>query len=332
MKWTVLGCHSPYPGPGGATPGYLLEADGKRILIDCGGGVLSQLARWLPPYELDGVILSHLHHDHISDFFILQYAIMTAMRTGKRKDPLQVWAPDQPAGWFAKLRYKDYIQLHMVGEGMTAGFGEHLQICFHRTDHAIPCYAMVISEGERTILYGADSGPGTDWTRMAEKPDLFVCEATYLHRDLPKQPTGHLSARQAAEAARRIGAKRLLLTHLFPEYDSEEILLEAEEVLGQRCLLAETGLIVEWMGANEWVMALSGEDWWMSVNGKSVDAWQDDERCPACSNRRMYHEEYDAYFCIRCDRWLEADCEDPSCEFCANRPDRPSLALPLIQT
>jgi ribonuclease BN (tRNA processing enzyme) len=244
VKWTVLGCHSPFPGPGGATPGYLLETDGTRILIDCGGGVLSQLACFMPPYELDAVVLSHLHHDHLSDMFILQYAIMTARKLGKRTKPLPVWAPEHPAGWHAKLRYGDHIRLHPAAEGMEVTFGERLRIRFHRTDHSVPCHAMVITDGRHTILYGADSGPATDWHRMAEEPDLFVCEASYLHRDLPKEPVGHLSARQAAEAAVGIRAGTLLLTHLFPEYHPEEVKREAAEV-HPRCLVAETGLVVD---------------------------------------------------------------------------------------
>ena len=59
---------------------------------------------------------------------------------------------------------------------------------------------------------------------------MFVCEGTFLQRDLPEEPVGHLSVKQAAEAAERIRAKGLLLTHLFPEYDRDEI---EEEVKGK---------------------------------------------------------------------------------------------------
>ena len=80
MRWTVLGCQSPFPGPGGGTPGYLLEVEEKKILVDCGSGVLSRLGNYLALHELDAVWLSHLHHDHIADFFVLQYAMLTAFR------------------------------------------------------------------------------------------------------------------------------------------------------------------------------------------------------------------------------------------------------------
>lgn len=228
MKLTVLGCYSPYPSPGGGTPGYLLESNGKRFLLDCGSGVLSKLASYMPVYELDGVFLSHLHHDHISDFFILQYAILTARRLGKRVSPLSVWAPSEPSSWYEKLCYEDHIDLSELNEGSVVEFENNLSFRFYATQHGDHCYAMEITEDrQKKILYGADSGPNTNWTEMCTSPDLFVCEATYLHKDIPKNSDRHLSAKQAALAASSIGAKHLLLTHLYPEYDLQEIGFEA---------------------------------------------------------------------------------------------------------
>jgi len=233
MKWTVLGCHSPYPPAGGATLGYLLEAKGKKLLIDCGSGVLSKLMRYVPPWELDGVILSHLHHDHMSDFFVLQYAIMVHMRMKKREKPLPVWAPTQPSHWHERLFYHSFIDVHPLTEGRPFAPIPGLQVEGFLTDHAVPCYALKLTDGHHTILYGADAGPKTEWKRMADFPDLFVCEATYLHKDLPAQPIGHLSAKQAAEAAKSIRAKKLLLTHVFPEIDPQALKREAEKVFHQ---------------------------------------------------------------------------------------------------
>lgn len=241
MYWRVLGCHSPFPGPGGATPGYLLETEGYRLLVDCGSGVLSKLAEVCPPYRLDAVILSHLHHDHIADFFVLQYAIQTAMRLRRRRTPLPVYAPVHPGKWGNLLAYHDAIQLHPIKEGQGYNLGGW-EVTFFRTDHAVPCFAARMKGFGRTILYGADSGPRTEWSRMALAPDLFICEGTFLHRDLPQGPVGHLSVRQAAETAEFIRAKGLLLTHLFPEYDRSEIEEEVRGNYSGRWWLAETGL------------------------------------------------------------------------------------------
>lgn len=241
MKWTVLGFQSPYPGPGGATPGYLLEtSSGKYILIDCGSGVMAELAHYLPTYQLEALMLSHLHHDHIADVLTLQYALHLQHIQGKRKKPLPVYAPRRPESWWQKLRFRTVTEPVDI-ESQTKIDVDGVSIAFHRTDHGIPCYAMEIREGFRTILYGADSGVKTDWENMCREPDLFVCEATFLEAQIPEDNVPHLSARQAAQAAERIGAKALLLTHVYPDNDLEDIRREATPHFSGDLYVAEKG-------------------------------------------------------------------------------------------
>lgn len=37
-----------------------------------------------------------------------------------------------------------------------------------------------------------------------------------------------------------------------------------------------------------------------------------------------YSEEYDTYYNEETNEWVEDKCDDPNCEFCVNRPDKPS--------
>jgi hypothetical protein len=46
--------------------------------------------------------------------------------------------------------------------------------------------------------------------------------------------------------------------------------------------------------------------------------------CPECHERKHYSEVHDAYFCPKCDLWLERSCTDPKCSYCNNRPTKPS--------
>ena len=50
-------------------------------------------------------------------------------------------------------------------------------------------------------------------------------------------------------------------------------------------------------------------------------------RCPFCGSKDKYNSRYDAFYCDKCDRWLEETCEDPHCDYCATRPFRPSIAV-----
>ena len=73
MKITVLGCLGAYPYKGQGTSSYLLESQGFHLLLDAGSTTLINLERHLDPLQLDAVLLSHYHHDHIADLGVLQY-------------------------------------------------------------------------------------------------------------------------------------------------------------------------------------------------------------------------------------------------------------------
>lgn len=62
--------------------------------------------------------------------------------------------------------------------------------------------------------------------------DLAVLECTYAHRDLRlAHERGHLTARQAGEAAARGGVRTLVLTHFSQRYDAAELGREAREAV-----------------------------------------------------------------------------------------------------
>ena len=53
------------------------------------------------------------------------------------------------------------------------------------------------------------------------------------------------------------------------------------------------------------------------------------ERRCSCGELADFLYTYDAEFCPRCDRWLDTRCGDAGCEFCGNRPKRPSTSPEL---
>ncbi len=49
--------------------------------------------------------------------------------------------------------------------------------------------------------------------------------------------------------------------------------------------------------------------------------------CPKCGGQASFSRQYDAMYCPVCDIWTEKPCSSPYCEFCAQRPERPSQAV-----
>jgi len=46
--------------------------------------------------------------------------------------------------------------------------------------------------------------------------------------------------------------------------------------------------------------------------------------CLDCNSKKLYSEDYDTYYCRECDKWLEEQCSDIYCEYCARRPLTPN--------
>ncbi len=62
------------------------------------------------------------------------------------------------------------------------------------------------------------------------------------------------------------------------------------------------------------------------------DLYGIEEKCPYCGEESVYMcDEFDASFCMECDRWLESRCGDPFCSYCAKRPAKPS-DIPYIRS
>ena len=43
-----------------------------------------------------------------------------------------------------------------------------------------------------------------------------------------------------------------------------------------------------------------------------------------CGEKASYSEKFDAYFCEKCNKWLEDICGDYECNFCNARPESPN--------
>jgi len=229
MKLTVLGKYGPFPAPLGACSGYLLESEGISLVLDLGSGTLSRLLRLKPTLDVSAVLLSHLHSDHISDMFILRYALQQLEARGMRTSPiLSVAMPNEPGMEFSALSASGVYDIQQVQDGTRLRFGDML-ISFHRGIHPVPSYCIDISHRGKRFFYTGDTGHREELVDQCKDADLLLADTGYLNADKASRIAAHLTSGEVGRLARDANVKRLICTHIWPGYTDEQVLSEVSE-------------------------------------------------------------------------------------------------------
>jgi ribonuclease BN (tRNA processing enzyme) len=251
VKLTVLGCWAPYPKAGGACSGYLIREAGLNILLEAGNGTLSRLMGIIDFRLLDAVIVTHLHHDHYADLFVLRYAIEGAIRDGSRDGPLDLFVPGEPAEEYNRLAGFDKAFITVPIESLPRepldkeyevyrlNLGG-LDFRFAPIKHPVPGYSVSIG-GPGKLVFSSDTARTNIIAALARNAGLFLCEASGQDSDAGVMKEIHLTAGQAGELAREAGVKRLLLTHFWPEYNPAVLREQAEKAFKGPVELAREG-------------------------------------------------------------------------------------------
>lgn len=256
MLLTVLGCSGSVPGPASPASGYLVRAGDTSVVLDLGNGTFGALQRHLDPFDLDAVILSHLHPDHCADVSALTvYCRYGPARPAGPALPLYgpsaivdrlvaayATSPEERAGAdlsdvydFRVLRDRG---VHEPGAEPVRIGG--FELVAARVEHPCEAYAVRLHHGGRTLVYSGDTGPCPALVKVAAGADVLLAEASWP--DSPDNPRAvHLSGRDAGQAAAAAGVGRLLVTHVPPWTDPDEVLAEARAAFAGPVELVHAG-------------------------------------------------------------------------------------------
>ena len=222
MRITTIGWWGAYPNADEATSGYLLESEGFSVLIDCGSGVLAELQKYIKLENLDAVVLSHYHSDHVADIGCLQYAARILTDLGERNQPLEIYGHAEDKN-FDGLSYLQYSTGYAIDTRADLQLGP-LKFNFCRNIHPDPCFSMRIEKNNLVLVYIADTGYTDDLIEFAHDADLLLCESS-LYDEFQGRISGHMTAGEAGRIAAAAGVQHLVLTHL-PHFGVHSLLVE----------------------------------------------------------------------------------------------------------
>jgi ribonuclease BN (tRNA processing enzyme) len=253
VRITVLGKSPAWQDVGGACSGYLVESGATRLLVDCGPGVLAKLRAHCDYAEVEAVVFSHLHADHILDIVPFASALTFSPRgvAGELERPALHVPPggsehlaalgeaasmgrDHVAKPFAVREYDPDEELE-VGE---------LTLRFRAVPHYVPSHAIDVRDGRGRLTFSGDCGPNAGLCEFARDTGLLLVEATVPRPDTG-DPRGHMTPREAGEHGARAGARRVVVTHYSDELDADWVRAEAAAGYGADVELAAEGAVYE---------------------------------------------------------------------------------------
>ncbi len=267
LRLRVLGCAGGYPYGGTACSGYLAAMGGNGVLFDCGPGVAMKLLGRMRAIDLEAIVISHLHPDHMLDLIPLAYAAMTEwiVRDSVRRVPVFLpkggaafigrladlfghrhWRFDgnEPGHGLSRLRQtaaegRDWVfEVFDVCEfaaGDTFSAGSlRIDTCAARHTPEAACLAT--GPANARLVYTGDTMPFEGLPEFCRRADVLLCEA---HFSGAHPPGGaHMTPSEAGALAAAAEVRLLLLTHLAAAEDGPASVAAAKAVFGGPVRLA----------------------------------------------------------------------------------------------
>ena len=278
MKLHVLGSSGGYPDANGGCPGYLIETWRKRILLDCGPGVLTPIQKICSLKDLDLIWISHLHTDHILDLFPLALGLINLTEYPNDDGTLEQIPVYVPRGMRQRLlaissslghpEFKFppmpeagplYEEFRIALSSKQDFFDTLLQISEYDLDgimdqgrvrltwravkHNLPASAIRVECDGISITYSGDTGRCEQLIDLAAGTNLLLCDAhntsSGFHNDT------HMSPYEAGQLASEAGVEQLALTHLKPSTDEAWAVQEAKRAFSGIIVTAQPSTVFD---------------------------------------------------------------------------------------
>ena len=251
-KLTLLGTGCPSPSHLRYGPSSLVSYEGKNYLIDAGSGVTQRLSEvGIKPGEIDYILITHLHSDHIVDLY---QVFISGWHTG-RETKFKVYGPKGIKKYFNKIfeAYKEELHLRKEWEKRPNKDGlmyeiteisDELIIEFDNTvirsvkvDHhpVEPAYGYKFSLGSKNIIFSGDTRYCEALETSANNADLLIHEVFIdLDYDSRRMTKGtidnikdyHTSPEEIGLLAKNAQVKKLVLNHFVPPIFDENALVK----------------------------------------------------------------------------------------------------------
>ncbi len=248
MRITLLGTGTPISEPNRQASAVLVEIGEAKLLFDAGRGVTTQLANvGVEPRQVDSVLITHHHHDHIGN---LGDFLLASWHNG-REAPLDVYGPSGTAeivsALFGQVYARDIaftlftvedatdirelVRVRDVAPGLV-NEGEKWRVLAAYVDHGNslglsqeewPCLGYRIEAEGKAVAISGDTVACVGLDSLARGADVLI-QCCYLAEDEITNRAFQRLARHVIASSQQVGriaahneVKKLVLTHVRPK-------------------------------------------------------------------------------------------------------------------